>query len=217
MTIVARYATPGRGFDASEKVTRTQSSQLWALGYRWCCRYVPLPGVKSDRDIDAAELDLLVGQGFDVSLVQHTRFPGWLPSMHSGFVDASTAIQFSLKVGFPLSAHIFLDLEGISGGALDASRFAEDWAQAVVDAGYRAGVYCGYGSPLDADDLWLLHNVDCYWSDAGHRIVKNRGVAISQGIEHVVAGLEIDEDTLAPDLLGGMPRVAARDSGMVAA
>ena len=98
----------------------------------------------------------------------------------------------------------------------DATRFAESWAQAVVDAGYRAGLYCGFDNPLDATDLWLLHNIDTYWSDAGDRVVMNRGCAIHQGKQHVVAGLEIDEDTLAPDLLGGMPKVAAWESGIVA-
>lgn len=210
--IIARPATATHGFDCSTKVSRAQAQQLWTLGYRWCGRYVPLPGVNPAQDIDDRELDMLLAFGFEVILVQHVRFPGWDPAAHSGFDDAAVAVAHAKGAGFPQHAHVFLDLEGISGTAVATEAYAETWASTIRYGGFSAGVYCGFDDPLDAQGLWLLHGVDCYWSDDGHRVVANRGCAILQGVEHVIAGLGLDGDTIAPDLLGGTPIVAAWQS-----
>ena len=70
------------------------------------------------------------------------------------------------------------------------------------------GNYIGYGLPTNAQDLYLLHGVTCYWSDAGHRAVQKRGCAIHQGDSRTVAGVLLDSDTVGVDLLGDLPYFA---------
>jgi hypothetical protein len=211
VTIIARTVTPGTGFDCSAKLTPVQARALKAMDHILCARYVPLPANNAANDIDAAELTMLTDLGFEVLLVQHVRNPGWDPRSHSGTIDAAVACEHALDAGYPLGAHIFLDLEG-PAAAVDAAGmklFAESWAARVLIDGFKAGVYIGYDLPLDAMALWLLHGVNSYWSDAAHRHVANRGCALVQGRELTVRGVRIDEDTIAPDMLGELPFIAA--------
>jgi Domain of unknown function (DUF1906) len=208
-TIRAAPAPVGQAFDCSSKLTsRLTAQSLYAQGYRAVGRYVPLPANGATQDIDAAELDMLVEVGFAVWLVQHVRYAGWMPANANGAVDAIVACGAARNAGYPPGAHIFLDLEGISGTAEQTAYYAETWASNVVRMGWAAGVYCGYQNPLDAQALYLLHGVSSYWSDAGHRAVMTRGCAIHQGPTRTVAGVEVDLDTIGPDLLGDLPMMA---------
>jgi hypothetical protein len=211
MTILAKPAVGCIGFDASQKLTYKNAEDLYDYGFRWCARYVPLPGVSSHGDIDGPELAAICMAGLSLSLVQHPRNAPWDPAKHSGASDADNAVMYATAAGYPLGAHIYVDLEGMAldAKAADAKLFAESWAARINAAGYRAAAYCGYQIPLDADALWLLHGINSYWTDAGNRLVSNRGCAVSQHApELTVCGVKIDRDTLAPDRLGEMPMVA---------
>jgi Domain of unknown function (DUF1906) len=211
VTLSVRPATPGKGFDSSTKLTLPQAQALHAAGYSFVCRYVRLPNNTAAADIDARELAMLASVGFEVLLVQHVRDPGavgWNPANHSGTEDGMTAATHARLAGYPAGAHIFVDLEGIAGTAAATKLYAEAWAAAVRSSGYLAGCYVGYRVPLDALGLWLLHGINSYWSDAGHRRVANRGCAINQGDKLTIAGADIDEDVLTIDLLGETPIAA---------
>lgn len=196
-------------FDTSSEFTAAQADELWKYNYRAALLYVPLPGlVSGPGDVYADKLEMLLGKGFQVGIVQHVRNPNWQPKAHNGGLDAMVACGAARTAGYAQGNHIFLDLEGISGTTDEAKFFAETWAANVIRLGYLAGVYCGYQDPLGAQDLYLLHGVTSYWSDAGHRNVMTRGLSIHQGATKTVAGLEIDPDTIAPDCLGDMPVLA---------
>jgi Domain of unknown function (DUF1906) len=211
MTIIARPASPGTGFDCSVKPTPAQARALKAMDHTLVGRYVPLPANNAANDIDAAELIMLTDLGFEVLLVQHVRTPPWDPRAHSGTIDAAVACEHALDAGYPLGAHLYLDLEGLVATAdvAGAKLFVESWATRVLADGFKAGLYVGYDLPLSPTDLWLLHGINTYWTDAAHHHVANRGCAIVQGRELTVRGVRIDEDTIAPDMLGELPFIAA--------
>ena len=210
--MIARPATPGLFFDCSTKLTRPAAEKLRAT-YVGVFRYVPLPHVNASADIDADELAMLLDVGFEVGLVQHTRYPGWDPHQANtiaGAIDGIAASEAALHAGYG-AGHIFFDLEGVGTTctAFAIRYFVEEWAARVTMHGFRAGLYVGFQQPLTPEQLYELHGFDIYWSDAGHRKVATRGVAISQGPEMTVNGVRIDTDQVAPDLLGGLPWVCA--------
>lgn len=210
--IVARPATPGRWADTNTKLTVISATELKGLGFVGVARYVRLPDPKNSTasDIDPIELKMLIGVGLELLLVQHCRIPGnlgWRPVDHSGGVDAVAAVSHARLAGYPDGAHLYLDLEGINGTVAQTTSYCNDWSGRVEDEGYSAGLYVGYQVPLTAGELYALPHVSSYWSDAGPRAVATRGFALKQGLQHVLAGVQIDEDVMAPDLLGELPLV----------
>jgi hypothetical protein len=211
MTYNASPAPVGLACDTSSFFTPAQAAKLWAASFRAIGLYVPLPTLPpAAGDINAAKLAYLTEMGFAVWLWQHVRYPGWKPAAHSGSVDALVACGAARGAGYPIGAHIFLDLEGIAPEttADELKTFSEQWASTVLMSGYLAGVYCGYDDPLGPDGLYGLHGVNSYSSDAGHRKVSTRGIAIQQGPQIVVGGVTIDTDQIQRDLLGELPVMA---------
>lgn len=201
-----QQATAGTMVDTSAKLTPEVIAQVAAQGHLGVARYVPLPGVGADHDIDAGELRAILDGGLAVLLVQHVRYPGWDPAKQSGKTDALAAIERAAAAQYLAGAHIFLDLEGIKGTAQGTKAFAEAWAATIVEAGYCAGCYVGYQVPLNAVQLYNLHDFHCYWSDAGPRHVATRGFALNQKQpEVVIGGVSFDRNTVQPDRLGDMP------------
>lgn len=192
--------------DTSAKLTAANVESLLAADYAGVVRYVRLPNVNDTWDIDGAELDVIVNGGLGLLLVQHVRYPGWSPGTCSGAADASAALERATAAGYEAGAHIFLDLEGIRGTAQATIEFANDWADAIVGAGYGAGCYVGYAVPLTPVQLYDLHKVDSYWSDAGNRAVATRGFAIKQRPEIHIDNVPYDPDDVAPDGKGETPR-----------
>lgn len=201
-----RQAIAGSIVDTSKKLTPEVIKQVAALGFEGIVRYVPLPGVDPALDIDVDELRAIMDTGLATMLVQHVRFANWNPGVEDGTVDARVASDHARGAGYLPGGHIFLDLEGIQGTAQDTKRFAETWAAAIVQAGYCAGCYVGFGVPLNAVQLYNLHDFHCYWSDAGPRAVATRGFAIKQHAPEIrIAGIEFDRNTVSPDKLGDFP------------
>jgi hypothetical protein len=192
--------------DTDTKLTPTVLAQVAANGYAGIVRYVPLPSNSVRGDIDATELQAILDAELSLLLVQHVRTPGWNPAKCSGKGDALAAIETAKAAGYLPGGHVFLDLEGISGTAPDTKAFAEEWAATIVQAGYCAGCYVVYDVPLNAVQLYNLHNFHSYWSDAGPRNVATRGFAIKQKQPTVkIAGVDFDADALRPDNLGDTP------------
>jgi hypothetical protein len=221
MTLIARPATAGPWIDFSTFPTLAQLQSFRLRGIIGCLCYVPLPGVSEAQkahDITAARLSMLTEElGFEVAIVQHCRFPGWACEAHSGRTDAEAAVAHARLVGYPAEAHIYEDWEGVSpsSSAASAKIFLQDWAFTVLGANssdpasYRAALYVGYQQPLSSQELYLLHGINSYGSDAGHRKVDVRGVAFSQGPQMTIDGALVDPDVVAPDLLDQLPWVAA--------
>ena len=209
--MIASKAAPGHYVDtgypcSASVVTAVTASRILGIG-----RYVPLPGLAGHRDISVDELARITGAGLACWLVQHVRFPGWDPGAHDGAVDAQAALAAAKAAGYPSGAHLFLDLEGITGSGTSTAAFADAWSGAVTAAGYLAGLYVGYAVPLSPQQLYELPGYDCYWSDAGHRLAATRSFAIEQGHSVTIAGVEFDTDIVVPDALGGLPVMASED------
>ena len=217
--MISRPATPGLYYDASVRLHEPSARALLAAGCVGVFRYVPLPRNPIGQDINAPELAMLVGLGLEVGLVQHVRMPGWDPRQHSGYEDGQVAVEYAQQAEYPEGAHLWCDFEGPLVGVPSGPciEYCTQWARGVVEAGYRAGLYCGYDDPMTPEELYLLPGITSYWSDAGHRSVSVRGVAISQGPEGFALRAPLDPDQVAPDLLGDLPFVAAADAIAAAA
>jgi len=191
--------------DTDVKLTPNVISAIEAQGYKGIVRYVPLPGMPAASDIDSVELGAILEAGLGLMLVQHVRRPPWDPGQHSGARDATTAVQAAQMAGYLRGAHLFLDLEGISGNGPDTKAFAEAWAAVIVGAGYAAGCYVGYGVPLGPQELYDLKNINSYWSDVGAREVAVRGFAVKQRGTIQISGVPFDPDAIQADELGATP------------
>lgn len=212
--VIARPATPGPWVDTNWRITPSVAAALKAAGKVGIGRYVPLPNNPSAGDITGTEVGCILDAGLDLLLVQHVRRPPWYADMHSGRDDGLQAAKSATEAGYPNDCHLWLDLEGLGqgmgGSALAVGMFANDWARAVIGEGFRAGLYVGYAVPLSPVELYQLPGFTSYWSDAGHRLVAVRGVAIQQGAPEVtIAGVRFDPDVMAPDGKGDLPMVCA--------
>jgi hypothetical protein len=222
VTLIAQRAVPGRGFDTEARVTSSWLQSRRLDGHVWCADYLPLPHFTSAQIgascISATDFAYRISIGYQVSLIQHPRYPGWDPAECDAAEDARCAMLYARAIGFPLGAHLWVDLEGMKPSTTPqvARAYAELWATTMIEAGQLCGAYYGYQIPLTSLGMWLLHGVTSYWTDVANRKVDNRGCAIKQGKTHTVDGVEIDEDELLPDLLGDMPMVAAQAPDEVA-
>lgn len=203
--MIARAAGVGSWVDTSTPVPSALASALVVQRIVGVIRYVPLPSNDSRLDISAPELAGLTLAGLQVLLVQHVRYPPWHPVSCDGYYDGTIARNAATAAEYPKGCHLYCDLEGVGGTADDTRRYLGEWAASVRSGGYLPGLYVGYDCSLSADQLYALPDYNTYWSDAGHRRVTTRGVAISQLGERVISGVKFDGDDVAPDLLGELP------------
>jgi hypothetical protein len=203
--VIARPAGVGSWVDTSTPIPSALALDLVVQRIVGVIRYVPLPSNDSRMDISSPELARLTLSGLQVLLVQHVRFPPWHPVSCDGYYDGTVARNAALAAEYPSGCHLYCDLEGVGGFAGDTRRYLGEWASAVRVGGYLPALYVGYECSLSADGLYALPGFSSYWSDAGHRVVSTRGVAISQRGERVISGIKFDGDDVAPDLLGELP------------
>jgi hypothetical protein len=207
--VIAGRAIPGAWCDTSTKLTAAVADSVRLAGHLGVARYLPLPGNDASQDIDATELLELTAANLQCLLVQHVRKPPWLPIAHDGAADAAHAVEHARAAGYPDGAHIFCDFEGVAGSPAIAFAFLDRWSIAVVDAGYRAGLYVGYSALLSPQQLFDLEHMTSYWSDSGPRTVAQRGFAIKQAQpEFTLDGVRFDRDIVTPDAFGETPYVA---------
>ena len=104
----------------------------------------PPPGEKINTW--SGKRELLRSQGFGFMVLFRGRETRELKTSaqaaQKSAQDATDAIANAQKEGFPAGTVIFLDIE--EGGRLPATYhvYLRGWVDAVVKAGYRAGVYC---------------------------------------------------------------------------
>lgn len=205
MALAAAKIPQGIGVDTDAKLSPYLCRVLKAAGKVWVARYVPLPNNRATFDIDANELLAITEADLACSLIQHVRSGHWSPGAWSGTVDGATAANHAKSVGYPLGCHLYLDLEAMTGNSAEAIEFANDWAEAVENVGYRAGLYHGYDVTLTPDQLYHDLIFDSYWKAPGPWHVSVRGDAIVQGLTLTIAGAEFDIDEIKPDLLNELP------------
>ena len=205
---------PCYGVDASQKLKAADAQRLAAATIqgqpvRFVWRYVFF-GLALPGDIDAPEAGYVQDAGLVLLLVQHPRNRGWMASAARGAEDGKWAGLNAHKAGYEPGAYIALDLEGLGNAGQVVADHAEAWAQEVLAAGFKAACYVGYDCGLSPAQLYALHGIDRYWSDAGNRHVDVRGVCCVQGLQTQLAGVTVDPDQHFPDKLGGVLRGMAR-------
>jgi glycoside hydrolase-like protein len=102
------------------------------------------PGAKSNTWLGKRETLDRHGFGFLILFNGRTYSQLKTPNRPNalGARDARAAVETALREGFPKNAIIFLDQE--EGGRLlpDQNTYLFAWIDAVISAGFRAGVYC---------------------------------------------------------------------------
>jgi hypothetical protein len=200
MTITAQSAPVGaRGFDTNTVVRPSDAKRFVDNGYTFAIRYVPRETAHAN-DITRAELRVLLEAGLGVMLVQHVESETmWMPSDDKAKVYGRTAAAIATEVGYPKSATLWLDLEGVS-------------LLATADLIAR---YCnGWHSGLTGDQLYRRLRAARFWSafnlNADQRPAV-RGVCMQQRVERPPEGVPfpIDGDLVTGDKLGGLPTLAA--------
>jgi hypothetical protein len=87
----------------------------------------------------------------------------------------------------------------------EAFRYYQAFGHVVASEGFSFGMYAGYDDALNAVDLYEIHDATSYWSDAAHRRVAVRGIAVQQEPQIAILGVPFDPDTVAPDNEGETP------------
>jgi len=73
----------------------------------------------------------------------------------------------------PRGTTVFVDLEGLAAWKADPAMLIqklEDWAAAIVAAGFIAGLYAGVPQPLTSEELWKLKGITRYWKGQGRQV-----------------------------------------------
>ena len=207
------------GFDSDTVISAALAQQCYALGYKFCLRYLSLDE-ESPGDLSAQEAADILNSGLALMPVQHVREPGWFPTQSLGQQDGGTAVLNAQNVGFPAGVNVWCDFDGaVSVTQLqNVIGYCEAWYEAVQAGGYVPGLYVGAGAVLNGqqlDDLPFQH----YWRSASNvPDIPNRSYQLIQfsptiSINGVMVqfqapptstkGVQIDLDFTQNDNLGG--------------
>ncbi len=173
---------------------------------RGAVRYISIHN-EARGDIDAVEVAAILEAGLGFMAVQHVRYPGWSATDTQGGIDGAAAAINAHGAGYLTGCTLWLDLEGVRNVGTEVVAYVNAWANAVAAAGYMPGLYVGYACGLSPYELYYdLPGIHVYWSDAGPRAVADRGFAMKQHAQTVIAGVQVDPDTATADAMGGRPR-----------
>lgn len=192
------------GFDTDTIVSSALAQQFFALGYKFCVRYLSI-GAQSSQDLTTEEATNILNSGLALMPVQHVRAPGWSPSATLGQQDGQNAANNAEQIGFPSGVSVWCDLEGVNRTAApqDVIDYCQAWYNAVNSGGYVPGLYVGYQAILDGDQLYSL-SFQHYWrSQSTVPTIPNRGYQLVQFLPSVTAnGIAIDVDFTQTDNQG---------------
>src|ERR1700679_3188315 len=106
------------GFDTEAPVSAQEAADRRRGGFVFCIRYLTrVSPVEDASDLTANEAQTILGAGLALSAVQHVHRPGWSPSAQLGTLWGNNAAANAKSVGLPPGINIWLDLEGVAGGA----------------------------------------------------------------------------------------------------
>ena len=206
-------ATAGAcGFDADSVITAELAQQFFALGYRFCVRYVSR-SPESSSDLSSQEASAILGSGLALMPVQHVRAPGWSPTVDLGQQDGTEAAANAATVGFPPGVNVWCDLEGVAAGteAAVVIAYCQAWFDAVTGAGFLPGLYVGAQAILSGQQLFDLPFQHYWRSQSSVPAIPTRGYQLIQLLPSVtVAGIGIDVDVVQTDEEGGQAQWLAQ-------
>ena len=144
-------------------------------------------------------------------VVQHVLEPGWSPSASLGSTYGSNAASNSKTLGLPAGVNVWCDLEGVDSATELNSvvSYCNNWFDAVAQEGYTPGLYVGYSSILNGEQLYNDLKFQHYWrSTSDVPEVANRGYQLIQSNPDTnVNGIAIDEDNTQTDEKGGQAQI----------
>jgi Domain of unknown function (DUF1906) len=202
MTLIVQPATPGsRGVDTIAHITYEQAKALYAAGYRFAVRYLGHISPAEVIDITSGGLALLFVAGY-------SRRPGWVPTASMGAQDGCQVNAHLLELG-ATGTSIYVDFEGPAGDKAACLLYGNAAAHAIQHGGSPAGVYVGYGIPLDSVELYWSLAFTGYWKSLSN--VPDIDIRGYQMIQHgpanqKVCGVQVDINTIQADRKGNVPQ-----------
>lgn len=210
---VVRAAAPGaHGIDCDVPLDSARA-QAFAEEAAFVVRYLPRSGVPDphapDGDLTAIEIDVILGAGLALLVVQHVAPAPWHPVGQLGRDQAEAAVAGARAAGVPAGVTLFLDLEGVAAATDPAmvEDFCTTWEDHVRSAGYSTGLYVGAACGLAGGRLAALR-FDCFWRSASAvPALPGRGFAITQSVDaaFVLDGIAFDRDLITGHEGGGTP------------
>jgi len=149
------------GFDINSIVSSAVAQSLKDAGYAFCIRYIPRTANLVAGNLSNTEALHILNAGLALMAVQHVALPDWAPTAALGTAYGSYAASYCKDtVGLPPGINIWLDLEGVAPGtpAQNVIDYCQAWYNDVNSAGYIPGIYVGYDTILDSQQLYSIVN-----------------------------------------------------------
>jgi hypothetical protein len=181
------------GCDTLATLTAPDFTKLKARGISWRAGYID--------HVTPGELAAQLAAGI-----------AFAPVTYALEEDPAHTLSRLAALGIPKGVTVWLDIEGSNLDAASITASINLWSQAVVGAGYQAGLYVGAGCPLGDAQLFALPYVSRYWhscSDVPN--VRARGYCLIQLTPNdvTVEGEDVDIDVVQRDFKGAYPTFAA--------
>lgn len=196
------------GFDINATVSAADAQIFKNAGYNFCIRYIPRTAALAAGNLTNDEAADILNAGLALMPVQHVARHGWVPTGPLGTAYGSYAAEYcSQVVGLPAGVNVWLDLEDILKGtdAADVIAYCQAWYNAVNAAGYIPGIYLGFNTRLNPEQLYHSLSFRHYWQAYNGPQVAVRGFQLIQKTQVKVNGFDIDPDITQADGLGGLP------------
>lgn len=174
-----------KGFDTTDRVSKSQAAAMKADGYQFCVRYISLTYPGNSEDLTYDEAQNILDGGLALMACQHVPNEGWQPSEFRGRSRGEVARLNAKECGIPPGVNIWLDLEAINEDwehkHRDIILYCNNWFDAVAQWGYIPGVYIGFNSWLTGSQIFHLLKFRHYWRAPGNiPEVETRGYQIFQ-------------------------------------
>jgi len=196
------------GGDVNQPLTGAQAKDFVEAGLSFIGRYLPRTAASTKGCLTQPEIQAILSAGLAILPVQHVMPDGWHPDASLGEIYGQFASTYAEQIGIPAGVNIFLDLEGVSSGAVssDVIAYANEWYDQVNAKGYIPGIYCGWANGLTPGQLYSDLKFKNYWAAYNYTDgVATRGVQIQQHTQKELNGIFYDPDTVKKDLLGDLP------------
>lgn len=195
-----------KGFDTNTKLNADLAARFKEAGYQFCLRYLSRLEAESPNDLSSDEVNEILEAGLALMPVQHVQRPNWQPSGELGKTYGLHAAEHAREVGILPGVNVWLDLEGVFPDTpkQEVVNYCNAWHQEVFNAGYNPGLYVGSQAILSGEEFYTLLPFSHYWKSLS-RVpdVAKRGYQMIQWRESKAFGIDIDEDYIQLDHLGG--------------
>jgi hypothetical protein len=214
-TPIIQTPAPGTvGFDTSASLNASQAAALASSGYRFAIRCIGYESVPVPEPLTASEAATLLAAGLMVGVYQSYRNTGSFTATQGGS-DGAYAATVVEGLGAPAGLVIWYDMEGTYPSGSPLYDYLNEWGQAVANAGYAAGLYCGGQNLLTWSQIMALPPFQHYWLAGGYGAswsenqmqVPGRQFQMFQCAPWNLAagGTAIDVDVAQVDVEGGQP------------